>query len=198
MTRQKIKNPSLTTPRQVVLQSAQVDRQERLLSTPPPTPTSTRRARLAEVAGASTAECAAIWCCCPCVIADFFVLAVYRVPAGLCRRAMRKRRRRRRLTRQVAFTSNKGVRGGKTSTSGYDRDGNGDDSEGEGTGSAAITLEELLERSGGVVEEAEEMEEEMWRRFSNMGFWRSPSRGKQEGEEDEECKAMQNSTLRNF
>ncbi|XP_030444736.1 uncharacterized protein LOC115667274 [Syzygium oleosum] len=206
MTRQKVKNPSPTTTRQVVRRPAPVNRRESLLSTPSPTPAGTRRARLAEVAGASAAECAAIWCCCPCAIADFFLLAVYRVPAGLFRRALRKRRRRR-LTRQVAFAPKREVRSSKKCTSGHNRDGNGaDDGEGAGTENAwpaVITLEELLEMRGGVAaaaaggveeeEEAAEMEEEMWRRFSNMGFWRSPSR-----QEEERCNAMQSSTLQKF
>ncbi|XP_030512511.1 uncharacterized protein LOC115726669 [Rhodamnia argentea] len=207
MTRQKTKNPSPTTTRHVVLRPAPVNRRDPLLTTarPPPPPSGARRARLAEVAGASSAECVAIWCCCPCAIADFFLLAVYRVPAGLCRRALRKRRRRR-LTRQVAFTSKRGVRSGKKGTSVHDGDGEGNGGKGadvENAGPAVITLEELLEMRAAAaaaaegVEEGAEMEVEMWRRFSNMGFWRSPSRG-DEVEEEEECNAMQNLTLQKF
>ncbi|KAL0344866.1 UNVERIFIED_CONTAM: hypothetical protein Sradi_4317900 [Sesamum radiatum] len=51
-------------------------------------------ARLAEVAGGTAAECAAVCCCCPCGLVDLLVLAVYKVPAGLCRKALRKKRRR--------------------------------------------------------------------------------------------------------
>ncbi|KAI3417758.1 uncharacterized protein J3R85_014210 [Psidium guajava] len=200
MTRQKTKNPSSTTTRQVVLRPGPVNRRDPLLSTQPqPSPAGARRARLAEVAGVSSAECVAIWCCCPCAIADFFLLAVYRVPAGLCRRALRKRRRRR-LTRQIAFTTKRGVRGGMKGASGRDVDREGDDGDGanaENAGSAVITLEELLEMraaaaaaTGGVEEGAE-----MWGRFSNMGFWRSSSRGE---EEEEDSNAMQHLTLQKF
>ncbi|KAK3446925.1 hypothetical protein EUGRSUZ_A02549 [Eucalyptus grandis] len=192
MTRQKTKNPSPTTSHQVVLRSAPADRRERLLGTPPPTPSGARRARFAEVAGGSAAECAAIWCCCPCAIADFVLLAVYRVPAGLCRRALRKRRRRR-LTRQVAFASKRGARSGKKRASGHDGaddDDDDDDDDGEDAPPSVITLEKLLERRGGA---AEEMEEEMWKRFGNMGFWRSPSRGLVEEEREGICNTMQNS-----
>ncbi|KAL8505204.1 hypothetical protein ACS0TY_016431 [Phlomoides rotata] len=51
--------------------------------------------RLAEVAGGTAAECAAVCCCCPCGIVNLLVLAVYKVPAGLCRKALRGKRRRR-------------------------------------------------------------------------------------------------------
>ncbi|GAB2272601.1 hypothetical protein Dimus_007423 [Dionaea muscipula] len=56
---------------------------------------STGSQRFAEVAGGTAAECAAVCCCCPCGIVDLLVLAVYKVPAGLCRKALRSRRRRR-------------------------------------------------------------------------------------------------------
>ncbi|XP_047331476.1 uncharacterized protein LOC124935057 [Impatiens glandulifera] len=50
--------------------------------------------RFAEVAGGTAAECAAVCCCCPCGLADLLFLAVYRVPAGLCRNALRRKRQR--------------------------------------------------------------------------------------------------------
>ncbi|KAJ8570594.1 hypothetical protein K7X08_037566 [Anisodus acutangulus] len=53
------------------------------------------KARFAEVAGGTTAECTAVACCCPCGIVNLLVLAVYKVPAGLCRKALRKNRRNR-------------------------------------------------------------------------------------------------------
>ena len=53
--------------------------------------------RLAEVVGGTTAECAAVCCCCPCGLVDLLVLAMCKVPAGLCRKALRRKRRRRLL-----------------------------------------------------------------------------------------------------
>ncbi|KAL1566089.1 hypothetical protein AAHA92_01735 [Salvia divinorum] len=52
-------------------------------------------ARLAEVVGGTTAECAAVCCCCPCGLVNLLVLAVCKVPAGLCRKALRRKRRHR-------------------------------------------------------------------------------------------------------
>lgn len=61
---------------------------------------STPSMRFAEVAGGTTAECAAVACCCPCGLASLLVFAVYKIPAGLCRRALRMRRQRRLLRLQ--------------------------------------------------------------------------------------------------
>ncbi|XP_047977903.1 uncharacterized protein LOC125219858 [Salvia hispanica] len=55
--------------------------------------------RLAEVVGGTTAECAAVCCCCPCGLVNLLVLATCKVPAGLCRKALRQKRRRRLLKR---------------------------------------------------------------------------------------------------
>ncbi|KAK4776153.1 hypothetical protein SAY87_024114 [Trapa incisa] len=116
------------------------------------------RARLPEAAGKATADCAAVCCCCPCLVADFLVLAVYRFPAGLCRRARRQRRQRRIL---------KQAKGGKC-TCGCEVEESikiGD----------VIMEEEMLEMKLEESPEMEELEEEMWKAFYGTGFWRSPS-----------------------
>ncbi|KAL8543506.1 hypothetical protein ACS0TY_004160 [Phlomoides rotata] len=72
---------------------------------------SVRRVSMAEVAGGTSADCAAVCCCCPCGLVNLFVLAVccccpcglvnlfvlavYKVPAGLCRKALRRKCHRR-------------------------------------------------------------------------------------------------------
>lgn len=69
--------------------SLSLDKRQPLLSSQDSSPSShgggssgrvVRKARLAEVAGGTTAECAAVACCCPCGIANLLVLAVYKVP----------------------------------------------------------------------------------------------------------------------
>ncbi|KAI9073010.1 hypothetical protein K1719_044677 [Acacia pycnantha] len=47
-----------------------------------------RRCGAGEVAGGTAAECTAIFCCLPCTVMDMVVLVVYKVPAGLCRKAI--------------------------------------------------------------------------------------------------------------
>ncbi|KAD7479760.1 hypothetical protein E3N88_02896 [Mikania micrantha] len=49
------------------------------------------------MAGGTTAECAAVVCCFPCTVFHVILMAVYKVPAGLYRKAVRKKRHRRLL-----------------------------------------------------------------------------------------------------
>ncbi|GLT96337.1 hypothetical protein SLE2022_139650 [Rubroshorea leprosula] len=56
-----------------------------------------KSARFAEVCGGTVAECTAVCCCCPCGIVELLMLAIYKVPAGLCRRALRYKRQQRLL-----------------------------------------------------------------------------------------------------
>ncbi|OIS99311.1 PREDICTED: uncharacterized protein LOC109231790 [Nicotiana attenuata] len=119
-----------------------------------------RKARLAEVAGGATAGCAAVACCCPCGIVNLLVLAVYKVPAGLCRKALRKKRRNR--------LSKKGLLPSK-GHSGCD--------EMELIHSYPISSP-IAVVGGGNLEsdkDALELEKEMWDKFYGAGFWRSPS-----------------------
>ncbi|KAJ4977990.1 hypothetical protein NE237_008770 [Protea cynaroides] len=51
-----------------------------------------QKLRFAEVAGGTTAECAAVCCCCPCGLVNLLVLAMYKLPAGLCRKALKKKK----------------------------------------------------------------------------------------------------------
>ncbi|KAI3716626.1 hypothetical protein L1987_67628 [Smallanthus sonchifolius] len=113
-----------------------------------------RTSRIAEVVGGTTAEVAAVCCCVPCAVVDFVVLTMYKVPAGLCRNAMRRRRRRRSMMHY-----------------------NG------GGGRECSVDEEQMVNPAAAVErfmtaEADEdvlaFEDEMWERFSESGFWRSP------------------------
>ncbi|CAN1770150.1 hypothetical protein LINPERHAP1_LOCUS11523 [Linum perenne] len=52
--------------------------------------------RIGEVAGGAAAECAAVCCCCPCTLMNIVVMAIYKVPACLCRKAKKRRQRLRR------------------------------------------------------------------------------------------------------
>lgn len=51
------------------------------------------RGRFVEVAGGTTAECAAV-CCCPCALVHLAVLALVKLPAGLCKKALKKMKRK--------------------------------------------------------------------------------------------------------
>ncbi|CAN6465118.1 unnamed protein product [Victoria cruziana] len=67
-----------------------VDRRQPLLKKEPPA-----CAHFPEVAGGTTAECVAVCCCCPCGLVNLLVLAMVRLPLGLCRKALKKKKRRR-------------------------------------------------------------------------------------------------------
>ncbi|XP_051150304.1 uncharacterized protein LOC127264802 [Andrographis paniculata] len=117
---------------------------------------SPRRLTVAEFAGGTTAECAAVACCCPFGLANFLVLMAYKVPAGLCRKALRRKRHRRLLKqgllqpRRLPFTCDETLFHVRPISS---------------------PLGEMDTRE----EEVIELEKEMWDRFYGAGFWRSPS-----------------------
>ncbi|KAJ0020128.1 hypothetical protein Pint_31694 [Pistacia integerrima] len=110
------------------------------------------------MAGETAAECAAVWCCCPCAVMNLVVLAVYKVPAGLCRKAWSMQRRRQRIARRKQVG---GLLIGPNVGSLLDH---------------GTQMEELLETTN--TEENVsilELEKEMWDQFHGAGFWRSPS-----------------------
>ncbi|KAH6762109.1 hypothetical protein C2S52_019542 [Perilla frutescens var. hirtella] len=118
-----------------------------------------RRIRVAEVAGGATAECAAVCCCCPCGLVNLIVLAVYKVPAGLCRKALRKQRHRRLMKK-----------GGMPRSCSCDE-------EFFQLHSACSSSDSSLVGFGSLSDDSEviELEKEMFDKFYGAGFWRSPS-----------------------
>ncbi|KAK8554087.1 hypothetical protein V6N13_073005 [Hibiscus sabdariffa] len=131
-------------------------------------------AKFGEFCGGTTAGCAAICCCCPFSIANLLVLAFYKVPAGLWRRALRLKRRRKLHKKGLMQPKNH-------------RGHCGDDDNSE----LQICLEDILPDVK-ATEEAEkavvELEKEMWQRFYGAGFWRSPSQ--REGESPRRIKQV--------
>jgi len=127
--------------------------------------------RCGEVAGGTAAECAAVCCCFPCAVVELVVLAAVRVPAALCRRALRARARRRRASRAAA-AKKKEMAGllasdaASSLTAAAAKDSNGDalDFCYWPAGAAAARRDELAEAEAAV-----------WASFQGAGFWRSPS-----------------------
>lgn len=138
--------------------------------------TERKNVRLAEVAGGKMAECAAIFCCCPCGLANLFFLAAVRLPAGLCCRAVEKRILIRRAKRKAKlFDSGSGSNSGCSDRSSRSLSITDD-------GSVAFTG---AQRSVVMVigdswpvrsptAEVVEFEKEVWSKFCR-GFWRSLS-----------------------
>lgn len=127
--------------------------------------------RLAEVAGGTTAECAAVICCFPCTVVNILVLAVYKVPAGLCRKALKKNRRRRLLKKRLLIQSN-GDGDGDVNGSGRRISFDGKELELEFSLRSADWFS-MKSISGD--DEFVELENEMWKKFYGTGFWRSLS-----------------------
>lgn len=126
--------------------------------------------RFAELAGGTAAECAAVCCCCPCGLANLLYLTIYKVPAGLCRRALRKKRRKQLIKKGLLPPIAERCRCGCDDTELQIHPATGFHDCGD--------LLKSDEESSSDDEEEEEMlklEKEMWETFYGTGFWRSPS-----------------------
>ncbi|XVF69300.1 hypothetical protein PTKIN_Ptkin11bG0070000 [Pterospermum kingtungense] len=140
--------------RQVLIRSPPVIRRQ-----PDNPKTAKNGKKFGEVAGGTAAECAAVCCCCPCSVMELLVLALYKVPTGLFKKAWRRRKRKRLMKKKPGLLS--------------------------GTAEGGPTREEVeaeLDRMVGKGEDEDngctgtvDIDKEMWDRFYGTGFWRSPS-----------------------
>ncbi|XP_031402720.1 uncharacterized protein LOC116212303 [Punica granatum] len=129
------------------------------------------KSRASEVAGRTAADCTALCCCCPCTVMNILVLAVYKVPAGLCRKASMRKQKRSVAKKRAGAVSARQAGGGAAGAKNAD--------ESDGDNAAEDSVADLLNK--GDVEgdddaaAVDDLEKEMWDRFHNTGFWRSPS-----------------------
>ncbi|CAM8930252.1 unnamed protein product [Rhodiola kirilowii] len=114
-------------------------------------------ARFAEVAGGIAADCAVICCCFPCGILNLAILVLYTLPAGLCRRMLRKKQRQ----KQRLFKKGQVPRR-RSCACGCEGGGLPD--------SQAYAVTRVNEEK-----EVMRFEKEMWDSFYSSGFWRSHS-----------------------
>lgn len=149
--------------KQIVLRppGSVVDRRQPLLSRKECSSSSTVGSgrRVAEVVGGTTAECAAVCCCCPCGLVNLLILVVYKVPAGLCRKALRKRRRK--MVKKGLLPDRKCGCGEMEMVEYH----------GQPPAVGPFTAVNSAESDKDVAE----LEKEMWDRFYSAGFWRSLS-----------------------
>ncbi|TMW84528.1 hypothetical protein EJD97_024996 [Solanum chilense] len=145
--------------------SSTVHRRQPLLRTETTTPTrrmmnhcETLRNRKGEVAGRTAAECATVCCCLPCAMIHFLILAVYKVPTGLCRKLVRKNKQKRLLN-----NNNKKIESKCCQLTGA------------GDGKESENVNAIGEKPASA-----ESETEMWGRFYEGGFWRNSSEKKEE------------------
>ncbi|KAG6530881.1 uncharacterized protein LOC121992861 [Zingiber officinale] len=114
--------------------------------------------RCREVAGGAAANCAALCCCCPAVLFDVLLAATVRVPAALCRQALKARAKRKEQAKRRKETSTDG--------------GGPENAEVDAEVPLAAT-EEMAESIPS--EKITEVEKDMLALFCNAGFWRSSS-----------------------
>ncbi|KAK4789992.1 hypothetical protein SAY86_017296 [Trapa natans] len=157
--------------RQDIIRTPAVNRRQSFLSTQPMAapdtavaPVMRGRTRFSEEAGRSAAECTLICCCCPCTVMSIIVLAIYKVPAGLCKKASR-RKRQRAVAKMRAGTV--GTPGGRVMGT-----NNSDGTEVDYTTDSVADLLKKGDVDGG----GDDFDREMRDRFHGGGFWRSPSR----------------------
>lgn len=126
-----------------------------------------------EVVGGTAAECVAVCCCCPCGLAHFLLLAVYKIPAGLCRKILRKRRRRRVIKEGLLQPKRRNCYCGCCDINYV----NGVIRVSPMCVNDPSSDIKRLEYSSEVEDDdAIALEKEMWERFYSAGFWRSFSR----------------------
>lgn len=118
--------------------------------------------RCAESFGETAAECAAIFCCCPCGLAKLLVFAVVKLPEGLVRKALRRRRKRKKKATGIWRPKYGAL------------DDDDDFSVHGGFLLAAAGAEEAWPAKT-PSQELMELEKEMRAKFYGAGFWRSAS-----------------------
>ncbi|KAL1338280.1 hypothetical protein HN51_032960 [Arachis hypogaea] len=135
---------------------------------------SSRSSVVGEVVGGTAAECVAVCCCFPCGLAfNVLLLALYKVPFGLCRRMIRGIRRRnlakgrlplpaarRRIQCKCGCCDASRLRIVEPMCANDDFD------------VKAVQYSSFVQPDKEVID----LENEMWDRFYGTGFWRSSSR----------------------
>ena len=120
------------------------------------------RRKVGEVAGGAAAECAAVWCCGPCAVVNLVVLALYRVPAAVCKKAWRQTKRQRFMRRRHGLLASAAAESTVHARLKEDDP------------TADIVFEENVV-NGELNDDVVVLEDEMFERFYGAGFWRSPS-----------------------
>ncbi|XP_047318782.1 uncharacterized protein LOC124922099 [Impatiens glandulifera] len=138
--------------------------------------------RVGELAGGATADCAAIWCCCPCMTVNLLVLAVYKVPSAICRKAWRKQRSRMLKNKKKKMLAQKQQEDEDQEHEDEDEERNHRDNIHHHHRTTSLDEDQLdidkLEssmRSKELTEEDIEFERQMWGQFKGTGFFRSHS-----------------------
>lgn len=162
-------------PGQIVIRSSQMGPGQ--IATPPPPPPRRKKSlsNVGELAGGTAANCFVVSCCCPCVVVEFLILAVYKLPVSVLRRLWKKKGQKLLLKRK-RNNNNKGLleEGELSSVSGVHVHGNNNDV-GYVDEVSDFDWKEFEMIKVSVDGSAVELDKQMWDRFNTTGFWRSPS-----------------------
>ncbi|KAL1098151.1 hypothetical protein V6Z11_D05G081000 [Gossypium hirsutum] len=122
-----------------------------------------------EVMGVTAAECTAVCCCCPCSIIELLVLAFYKIPARLCKKVLRWKKRH--LMKKKKKKNQQDLLGPtKCRPTGKELEAELDHMMGKGE-----PCDSGVDNHDDSCARAVDFEQKMWDRFRGAGFWRSPS-----------------------
>lgn len=147
--------------------------------------------RVGEVVGGTAAECVAVCCCFPCGVANFLLLAIYKVPAGLCRRVLKKRRHQKMLKEGLRKPTRRHCSCGCC-----------DDVSGSRIypmcANDAVDVKRLCSTTTELDnndDATRALEKEMWDQFYGTGFWRSSSNREVREEEVKPSQTLPSSNI---
>ena len=147
--------------------------------------------RVGEVVGGTAAECVAVCCCFPCGVANFLLLAIYKVPAGLYRRVLKKRRHQKMLKEGLRKPTRRHCSCGCC-----------DDVSGSRIypmcANDAVDIKRLRSTTTELDnndDATRALEKEMWDQFYGTGFWRSSSNREVREEEVKPSQTLPSSNI---
>ncbi|XP_074266406.1 uncharacterized protein LOC141589673 [Silene latifolia] len=142
--------------------------------------TSTSSTNVREVAGGTTGNVCLLCCCCPCVLLEFLVLAVYKVPMNVVRRMWKSQRRKtltkKRKKKKVILEEAMEVNVTNQQQR-HCQHQPGQHVVGYIDELSDVEFKEFEKVKVSIdgLAEAVELDKQMWDRFRDAGFWRSPS-----------------------
>ena len=122
-------------------------------------PSKNSSSNVGEIAGVTAANCFIVCCCCPCIIVEFVILAVYKVPVTVFRRILKKRRLKKRKIKKE--------RSGDCEV--YEKSCYDDEFSTVDWNDDLNLIKVSLDGS------AMDLDKKMWDQFHQTGFWRSSS-----------------------
>ncbi|VFQ64087.1 unnamed protein product [Cuscuta campestris] len=120
-------------------------------------------------------------CCSPCVVMHFVVLAVYKLPTGLFRKAWRKNKKKRMMRKTTAKQIASSTEEAEEKEVSLSRTGKGPATTDEELRRCEFDEEREEKKDGSRCGDADDgFDSDVWDQFREGGFWRSPLDGDSE------------------